>query len=192
MLFSWLKRIFFPPSQGVPWQVRDGKRLRWGASDCPVNLYVDGSLLEPDASPWAIVMAEVRKLRAAGVRVLLLPVVPTGDTLAIFETSRATVQRAILIRAIRIHPGALQSFKCGTDLRWDKRTGFLRSAVVDWFITGQEETDAANLVHQMLGHCLGLAHQEGTVMAERNTGRGPGWLSAEQLGELLRVYGGAA
>jgi hypothetical protein len=205
-VFTWFRDLISPAPSAVPWETRDGKRLRWPASDCPVNVYLDAGLIEPDVSPFALVMTAIRGLRAAGVRVLLLPMSPTGEMLASFQDSPKTV-RGILIHAVRVHPGPDQAYKCNTVHRWDSRSGFLRSAEIDWLMIGDQETDRANIVHE-LGHALGLAHQAETVMAEANARSWDGqgmpaaaqtrrsipyaWYTAEQLKELLRVYGGTA
>ncbi len=163
--------------------------MRWAPVDCPVSVYLDAALIEPDVNPFALALNATRWLRLAGVRVLQLPVVPEREMRALFDTSRDTIQGAILIRAVRIHPGT-NRWKCTTDMRWDKRTGFFRNGVVDWLMVGDPDVDAASLAHELGGHCLGLDHQAGTVMAaKREDQAGQRWLSGPQIAKLLQVYG---
>jgi len=74
-------------------------------------------------------------------------------------------------------------FKCTADVRYDKRSGELRNGLIEWNVYLDDTGNLTRLAHE-LGHALGLAHCEGTIMQAVQ----PSWMKAPGFSAEQRRY----
>lgn len=179
--FSSLVKFFRAPDAAR--LVRDGQVLHWKPADLPVNVWVDGG-----EQSRAAVLSAVRYMRGLGAP-LMFPEALEPATRNMFFASRETFQGAIVVQpyVTTEGPGA---FRCTSDLRYDKRTGEMRNVLIEWNVSpGDYASNVKRLIHEF-GHCLGLAHEPGTIMQDRvsNWGEVAGF-SAAQLRYIKSMRG---
>lgn len=162
-LLSWFRGITQPKA---PRLVLNGHETWWPKESLPINVWLDNDTW----SSTALVAA--RLLRSYGAP-LMFPVPLEAETRNRFFASRETFRSAIVIQPY-VMTNAPGPFKCTSDIRYDKRTGEMRNALIEWNI--YEPSTSENLCFLMheFGHCLGLGHCDGTVMQERPNPNG--WL----------------
>ncbi len=152
---SWLSHLFSrkPP---VPRLETAGKPLWWDKEHLPLNVWLDTSL------GGSIAVGVVREMRAFGAP-LMFPVPLEKETRNAFFGSREAFTGGVVIQPDLMTPSP-GAFKCSCDLRFDLRSGEMRNALIEWELQpGDTAGNWGRLAHE-LGHCLGLAHQDGTVM----------------------------
>ncbi|MFL5350848.1 MAG: hypothetical protein ACJ8AT_39265 [Hyalangium sp.] len=153
---SWLGR-----SNGAPRLILGSNAAWWPKDDLPLNLWVDWGL-SSEARP-AQLFAAVLSLGRGN---FLWPVDLQAETRNAFFANRATFRSAVVIQPYTV-TSAPGRFTCTTDIRFDRTSGEMHNALVEWNLyPGDDVGNVARLTHE-LGHCLGLGHCDGTVMQER-------------------------
>jgi hypothetical protein len=158
-LFS---RIYAALTQGPPAPVlqRDGHKLWWDWHKwIRLPILLDGSC---DASAVNVACQAVNATAQAGLLFAPQPLIPEARNA--FYGSRDTYQGAIVIAMYVMTPTPGTWWRCTSDLRYDKRTGEMRNALIEWNVQpGDWRGNQNRLLHE-LGHCLGLEHCDGTIM----------------------------
>lgn len=147
---------WFSRQPEAPRLVLDGRPLWWPKASLPINVWVDGV----DASALSLVALAIHGFPGGA---LMFPVGLETETRNVFFGSRETFRNAIVIQPYTL-TGTPGAFRCTSDLRYDKRTGEMRNALIEWNVQPGDTLGNVQRLRHELGHCLGLGHCNGTVM----------------------------
>ncbi len=172
-LFSRIAALFRP---SAPKLMLDGHAAWWSQQELPLNVWIDWGLTARADDLRGIALETVRSIPT---KALMLPVDLESTPRSVFFGSRATFTCAIVIQPYVLTPGP-GAFKCTTDYRYDKRTGEMRNALVEWNIAPGDYWGNRNRLAHELGHCLGLGHCDGTMMAAQAPSGRPVWSTAQR------------
>lgn len=152
-LWSALRGLFAP--SGPPRLVLGGHEVWWPREQLPVNVWVDGN-----TQHLGTVALATHGLPGGA---LMFPVELEDFTRNTFFKSRETFRTAIVVQPY-MTAATKGGFRTTTDFRYDKRTGEIRNALIEWTLyPGDEVGNVRRLMHEF-GHALGLGHCPGTVM----------------------------
>ena len=155
-IFSRIAALFFPP--GPPRLNRDGHDLWWDFGKWQrIAVLCDGGAVSIPNQAVAL----VNNASYPGVLFQAQSLLP--ETRNAFFGSRDTYQGAIVIQPHEM-TSSPRAWRCTSDLRYDKRTGEMRNALIEWNIAPGDWAGNRNRLLHELGHCLGLAHCDGTIM----------------------------
>lgn len=162
--------------------VRDGHELRWKLADIPLAVWFDPALPQPLRDAWEAAAGIFE--RAVG-QALFMRAVEAPAALKLDKLPPGNVA------VVSSDPkGSMVSDHGRTAHRYDKRTGYIISALVTlpWVTNGGLQRHVA--VHEQ-GHVLGLEHDDTTesimfpTLALRRT---PGTLSDRDTARLRALY----
>jgi len=174
-LFSRIAGWFRSP--GPPRLLLDGHAAWWPGQSYPLNVWVDGYTSE-------LSMAAIAVHGMPGAA-LMFPTLLADSTRNVFFGSRDTFRDAIVIQPY-VLTGSPGAFRCTTDLRYDKRTGELRNAFIEWNIHPGSLADNVSRLRHELGHCLGLGHCDGTIMQAQV--KPEEWARIDRFNEEQQAY----
>lgn len=171
--FSRLADLF---RSGPPMLMLDGHAAWWSKQELPLNVWVDWGLAAGSTELESVCFAAIRSMPTEA---LMLPVDLEPATRASFFASWDNKWCAIVIQPYVLTPGP-GGFKCTTDYRYDKRTGELRNCLIEWNVFPGDYWGNRNRLMHELGHCLGLGHCDGTVMAPQALSGPAVWSAAQR------------